>query len=190
MSARAKILGGAAVLALAAVAYTAPASAVPVSCKDPSQNYMKVDNSYVSACLDAGIGNIGQAGKNDDFLTGGFGGGWTKVGEGDWEQLSKSKFQSTGSFELDSSLWDSYLSLAIGFKFGTGGYPDQWFVYQLNHLVSSGFWNFLNTYRQGGGLSHVTIYGGERDTHVPEPATLTLLGLGLLGIGFARRKKA
>lgn len=35
------------------------------------------------------------------------------------------------------------------------------------------------------GWSHVSIYG--RETSVPEPASLVLLGMGLVGIGFARR---
>ena len=87
-------------------------------------------------------------------------------------------------------MWDDYLTLAIGFKFGTGNQPDEWFVYDLQRLVDSGGWKFLNTFQKGGGLSHVVIYGGERNTKVPEPMTLGMLGLGLLGLGFARRKKA
>jgi len=41
------------------------------------------------------------------------------------------------------------------------------------------------------GYSHHTLYGGQT-TRVPEPATLGLMGLGLLGIGGAlrRRRKA
>jgi hypothetical protein len=190
MSAKAKILGSAAVLALAAVGYVTPASAVPVSCKDLNQNYMNVDSAYVSACLDAGVGNIGN-GQNDDFLNGGNGSGWTDIADGGWAQLTQTKLGSTGTFSLNPSLWDDYATLAIGFKFGTGNRPDEWFVYSLNHLVSSGFWSFVNTFQRGGGLSHVVIYGGERnDTNVPEPTTLGLLGLGLIGLGFARRKKA
>lgn len=38
------------------------------------------------------------------------------------------------------------------------------------------------------GLSHWTVYGGE-ETTVPEPGTMLLLGTGLLGMAFARRRE-
>jgi hypothetical protein len=186
-------MGSVAAVALAAIGYMAPASAVPVMCKVDTNNHMLVDPVYVSSCLEAGYGNgdagnIGQGGGNDPFLQAHA--GWTNIDEGAWTQLTKTKGQTTGTFSLDSSLWDDYLTLAIGFKFGTGNQPDEWFVYDLQHLVSSGLWTFINTFQKGGGLSHIVIYGGERNREVPEPMTLGMLGLGLLGLGFARRKKA
>lgn len=167
----------------------------PIPCSDdPTLNYMEIDDSQAAACLDSGVGNLTGNASNDLFLTG--------VGS-DYELVEKSDegpnpYNLTydtdgsiyGSWSFDSDFWDSYSDAAIGFKFGTGNTPDEWFVFSLQALVSSGEWAFffgsLND-ETGGGLSHMNLYGKEGVT-VPEPGTIALLGLGLVGLGLARRK--
>ena len=174
----------AAALALAAFSFAGPASAVPLLCQDAAVNHMYVDTAQVSSCLGAGVGNINGNPATDDFLTGeGAGLGLVNIGSGSFTQNG-----TAGTFSLASSLWDSWGSIAVGFKFGTGNQPDEWFVYMLNPLVSSGSWSFVNVFNRGGGLSHVQLYGTP-STNVPEPGTLALLGIGMLGTAFARRRK-
>lgn len=60
----------------------------------------------------------------------------------------------------------------------------------------SGTWNMSSTLINGGGqhadLSHIDLY--VRDPNgggtVPEPATLALLGVGIIGLGFSSRRKS
>ena len=184
-----KTLKLAAALAFAASLHASPASAVAVLCEDTTQNYMSVDSQYVSSCVDAGVGNINGNPITDDFLLANPGINYTGIGAATFTQSSGNTTNgNAGSFALDANLWNSWDSIAIGFKFGTGNNPDQWFVYLLDANVSAGNWSFINTFHRGGGLSHTELYGVTQKS-VPEPATLGLFGLALAGAAFSRRRK-
>jgi hypothetical protein len=67
------------------------------------------------------------------------------------------------------------------FKFGSNESPD-WISFLLNGNTS-GDW----AVNIKGGLSGAIIYGRGQD--MPEPGTMALFGLGLLGMGLMRRRR-
>ena len=188
MRTRKKLKGLAATL-LVGVMITGTASAAPVLCQTVTNNHMSIGNSIVSACLDAGVGNLTGNPMNDLFING-VGTGYDSIGPGLWSQSSQSQTLAEGTFTFDDSLWDIYSDIAVGFKFGTGNNPDEWFVYSLQSLLASGVydWDLIKAFRQGGGLSHVKFYGILDDRQVPEPGTLALLGLALVVASCFRRQ--
>lgn len=171
-------------MAIAPFGFATPVHAMPLLCQDTTVNHMYVDTVYASSCLGAGVGNINGNPHTDDFLTGeGASSGLLDIGSAEFSQSG-----SVGTFWFDSSLWDDWSNIAVGFKFGTGNRPDEWFMLLLNPSTSFGTWRFVNVFDRGGGLSHVRIYG-TGDTHLPEPGTLVLLGLGLIATTLVRRRK-
>lgn len=184
--------------------------AAPINCAEtplPNYNYMQIDDSQVSACLASGAGNGNDANgvqlgnltgnpDNDPYLYYTAPAGSESAGKSDGENsysISYSQNQvngdNSGTVTFNGSFWDDYSSGAIGFKFGTGNQPDEWFVYQLVAGVTSVDWTFFNEgLVRGGGLSHVNLYG--IPTTVAAPMTLALLGLGLMAVASVRRQRS
>jgi hypothetical protein len=178
------------VVALAGMALSTSALADPVLCsEDTSRNHMIIDSSVVSGCLAAGVGNLTGDLQDDLFINGVTGEGYESAGKSDGDNPFSISFTqatpngtTTGTFTLDASFWDNAISGAIGFKFGTGNRADEWFVFELQHGVTTGSFEFVNVFGRGGGLSHVNLY------RVPEPSGLVMLGLGVFGASLARRR--
>ena len=185
-----KKLKGLAASLLVGLMITGTASASPVMCQVVTNNHMVVDNSIVSACLDAGVGNLTGNPMNDLFINGA-GEDYDSIGLGGFTQDPQVPGVSTGTFAFDAALWGTYSDIAVGFKFGTGNQPDEWFVYSLKTLLASGDydWTFVNVFGRGGGLSHVNFYGILDSRQVPEPDTLALLGLAMIVASCFRRQR-
>jgi hypothetical protein len=106
----------------------------------------------------------------------------------------------SGTWTMFENYWNTYETLYLALHFGNGsGNPDS-FIVQLEPNALTGTWALLPE-SLANGLSNIYLIGrgtatssggtssGGASGNVPESAsTLTLLGLGLLGLGFARRR--
>jgi hypothetical protein len=87
---------------------------------------------------------------------------------------------TSGQINLAQGLTNAILV----FKFGLGDVSPDWISFNVSGMTTA---NWSVNLPQG--LSHVTLYGTGPARDVPEPATLALLGFGLLAFAYRMRPR-
>jgi len=205
-----KLFATATLLSVASLAH-----ADPLLCSSGAAYEGSLDESDVTwegsdadDCYGAVDGNDSASAVGDAF-----GGIWEELTKAD--DIGDSPVTSTGSymgvdFELTSDNGTSgdwtlswaentagALPLTLDFTVGIKGADSYglWFFDDITFAsdpnTGTGTWSisWLNNGGNNPNISHFTLYVREGTTTVAEPATLGLLGLSMLGLGYARRRR-
>ena len=111
--------------------------------------------------------------------------GWTVTPDDGWAD-------SSGDWSFNSSVWDDFEDVMIVLKSGNTIITEvitEISAYFSGYLLDNEGMPCSGTWDTGDkDISHLTLYA-RGPAPVPEPSTLLLLGAGITGLAFYRRKK-
>lgn len=179
-------------LALAAMSYFSAATAAPMPCNTGWVSAEGASEVTASHCTGVFEGNTPNSSVTINGTTLNFLGKYDLPGKDPAEVTGSipglfAALDGTWSFNADltfTGTWAIALKAAncyAAFSFGAGTFSGGTYSIPWDPKCEEGTPN--------PGLSHISVFGQE-PTQVPEPHTLALLGLGLVGFAIARRRKA
>lgn len=175
---------------LALAALCGGAQAASINCGNATLGTRTLDVDPAMACVAAGLGNL----SDPELLALSY---VDQVIERDASNTNGSLLSITGvgsnagGWSFAPSVWNTWENLYLYFHFGAvegqgAAYDPDWFIVRLSPTDTSGTWDVNPDQR--GALSNVVLMAGTPTNRVPEPASLALAGLALVGVAAARRR--
>jgi hypothetical protein len=178
-------------LALAGLTMVGVAQADPIMCGDTDRT-ATLDSA--SSCVTSqDIGSTNNNPTAEDIQTAYPSDPWLKLFDVA-VSFTNGDFDSNNvdlDWTLPADIWSMWDEIVITIHVGGGQSTLSWFAWMITPGETMGTLSYDRLNGGGGGFSNIKAWGrGEGgDVSVPEPGTLAILGLGLVGMVAARRRK-